>query len=127
MKRPWFRQARQLANDLRYMDLSVEGLAAYLSAYQYADDDGVLSCGAGRDGVGVLAEQFSLRRRDADPTWAIDVPPGVHVLGDSWPEWHDLLHDLARSPRQAAWDYPAWEATQPHSLHRYLSRWMHEG
>ena len=63
----------------------------------------------------------------AHPTWAIDVPPGVHVLGDAWPEWHDLLHDLARSPRQAAWDYPAWEATQPHSLHRYLSRWMHEG
>jgi len=72
VKRPWFKQARQLANDLRYMDLSVEGLAAYLSAYQYADDDGVLSCGAGRDVVDVLAEQFSLRRRDADPTWAID-------------------------------------------------------
>ena len=62
----------------------------------------------------------------AHPTWAIDVPPGVHVLGDSWPEWHDLLHDLARSPRQTAWDYPAWEATQPQTLHRYLSRWIRE-
>jgi len=62
----------------------------------------------------------------AHATWAIDVPPGVHVLGDSWPEWHDLLHDLARSPREAAWDYPAWEATQPQSLHRYLSRWIRE-
>ena len=63
----------------------------------------------------------------AHPTWAIDVPPGVHVVGDAWPEWHALVDDLAQSPRQAAWDYPAWEATQPHSLHRYLSRWMHEG
>jgi len=62
----------------------------------------------------------------AHPTWAIDVPPGVHVLGDAWPEWHDRLHDLTRSPRQTAWDYPAWEATQPHSLHRYLSRWVRE-
>jgi hypothetical protein len=62
----------------------------------------------------------------AHPTWAIDVPPGVHVLGDAWPQWHDLLHDLARSPQQAAWDYPAWEATQPQSLHRYLSRWIRE-
>ena len=62
----------------------------------------------------------------AHPTWAIDVPPGVHVVGDPWPEWHDLLHDLARSPRQAAWDYPAWEATQPQTLHRYLSRWIRE-
>lgn len=63
----------------------------------------------------------------AHPTWAIEVPPGVNVLGNAWPEWHDMLHDLARSPRQTAWDYPAWEATQPHSLHRYLSRWVHEG
>jgi hypothetical protein len=62
----------------------------------------------------------------AHPTWAIDVPPGVHVLGDAWPEWHDMLHDLARSPRQTAWDFPAWEATQPQSLHRYLSRWIRE-
>jgi hypothetical protein len=62
----------------------------------------------------------------AHPTWAIDVPPGVHVLGDAWPQWHALLHDLARSPQQAAWDYPAWEATQPQSLHRYLSRWIRE-
>ena len=62
----------------------------------------------------------------AHPTWAIDVPPGVHVLGDAWPEWHDLLHDLARSPRQTAWDYPAWEAAQPQTLHRYLSRWIRE-
>ena len=62
----------------------------------------------------------------AYPTWAIDVPPGVHVLGDAWPEWHDLLHDLTRSPRQVAWDYPAWEATQPQPLHRYLSRWIRE-
>jgi hypothetical protein len=62
----------------------------------------------------------------AHPTWAIDVPPGVHVVGESWPEWHGLLHDLARAPGQAAWDYPAWEATQPHSLHRYLSRWIRE-
>jgi len=62
----------------------------------------------------------------AHPTWAIDVPPGVHVVGKAWPEWHDMLHDLARSPRQAAWDYPAWEVTQPHPLHRYLSRWIRE-
>lgn len=62
----------------------------------------------------------------AHPTWAIDVPPGVHVLGDAWPEWHDRLHELARSPRQTAWDYPAWEATQPQTLHRYLSRWIRE-
>jgi hypothetical protein len=62
----------------------------------------------------------------AHPTWAIDGPPGVHVLGDSWPEWNDLLRDLARSPRQTAWDYPASEAAQPHSLHRYLSRWIRE-
>ena len=62
----------------------------------------------------------------AHPTWAIDVPPGVHVLGDSWSQWHDLLHDLARSPRQTTWDYPAWEATQPQTLHRYLSRWIRE-
>lgn len=62
----------------------------------------------------------------AHPTWAIDIPPGVRVLGDSWSQWHDLLHDLARSPRQTAWDYPAWEATQPKTLHRYLSRWIRE-
>ena len=62
----------------------------------------------------------------AHPTWAIDVPPGVHVLGDAWSEWHELLHDLARSPRRAAWDYPAWEAAQPQTLHSYLSRWIRE-
>jgi hypothetical protein len=62
----------------------------------------------------------------AHPTFAIDLPPGVHVLGDAWPQWYDLLHDLARSPRQAAWDYPAWEAVQPQTLHRYLSRWSRE-
>jgi len=62
----------------------------------------------------------------AHPTWAIDVPPGVHVVGDAWPQWHDRLHDLTRSPRQTAWDYPAWEAAQPQPLHRYLSRWIRE-
>jgi hypothetical protein len=50
----------------------------------------------------------------------------VHVLGDAWPQWHDLLRELAQSPRQDAWDYPAWEAVQPQTLHRYLSRWVGE-
>jgi hypothetical protein len=60
------------------------------------------------------------------PTRASDVPPGVHVLGESWPEWQALLRDLARAPRQSDWDYQAWEATQPQPLHRYLSRWIQE-
>ncbi|NQW47080.1 MAG: hypothetical protein HQ464_04840 [Planctomycetes bacterium] len=60
------------------------------------------------------------------PTRAIDLPPGVHVLGDSWPEWHDLLHALADTPEQTAWDYAAWEAIQPQTLHRSLSRWIRE-
>jgi hypothetical protein len=62
----------------------------------------------------------------AHTTFAIDLPPGVHVLGDAWPQWHDLLRELAQSPRQDAWDYPAWEAVQPQTLHRYLSRWVGE-
>ncbi len=62
----------------------------------------------------------------AHPTYAIDVPPGVHVLGESWPEWQALLHDLSLGPRQSEWDYQGWQITQPQPLHRYLSRWIHE-
>jgi len=60
------------------------------------------------------------------PTRAIDVPPGVGVLGESWAEWCEALQAIARSPERESWDYPAWEATQPHMLHRYLSRWVQE-
>ena len=62
----------------------------------------------------------------AHPTRALDVPPGVRVLGESWSEWREVLQALARSPQRESWDYPAWEATQPHMLHRYLSRWVQE-
>ena len=62
----------------------------------------------------------------AHPTRALDVPPGVSVLGESWSEWREALQALARSARRESWDYPAWEATQPHMLHRYLSRWVQE-
>lgn len=62
----------------------------------------------------------------AHPTRAINVPPGVHVIGESWSDWHALLNDLRRGRRQNEWDYQGWEDTQPRPLHSYLSRWIHE-
>lgn len=60
------------------------------------------------------------------PVYAIDVPPGVHVLGHLWHEWQDQLRDLAGRTRRPEWDYEAWEATQPRPLPHALARWIRE-
>lgn len=71
MRRPWFKQSRQLANDLRYLLLSVEGALAYHAACLHADDEGTLWCVGDRDAVATLARLLVSRRPGADPAWSL--------------------------------------------------------
>jgi len=53
------------------------------------------------------------------PTYALDLPPGITVVNDTWHAWRS---QLGRAPQRAVsceWrEYQAWEAKQPSALAR---------
>lgn len=51
---------------------------------------------------------------DRHPTFAIDPPPGFHVVDPSWTSWYKQIEELKREDTgPAAEDYNKWESAQP--------------
>jgi hypothetical protein len=62
------------------------------------------------------------------PTFAIDLPPEVRVVGPEWADWREAIEDLSRStPRRPQGDYDAWEAGQPRALRACMAPWLDDG
>jgi hypothetical protein len=62
-----------------------------------------------RAGVPVIGDQH--------PTYAIDAPPGFHVVDASWTSWHEKILELCQEDISVAEsDYDNWEAAQPRPL-----------
>ena len=60
------------------------------------------------------------------PTFALNVPPGVQVVENSWEAWSAVLASPmgAEAPAGAEWDaYVAWEQQQPRSLGPLLGKY----
>jgi hypothetical protein len=65
------------------------------------------------------------------PTWAIDLPPGVHVVAGDWSAWRAKISELSQTHVQSpendlagddlAGDYPAWEQRQPKAERQFFS------
>jgi hypothetical protein len=54
---------------------------------------------------------------DRHPTYAIDPPPGFHVVDASWTSWYEKILELGREDICVAEnDYNNWEAAQPRPL-----------
>ncbi|HEY8226819.1 MAG TPA: hypothetical protein VIG25_16175 [Pyrinomonadaceae bacterium] len=54
---------------------------------------------------------------DLHPTYAIDSPPGFHVVDASWTSWQEKILELDREDICVAEsDYNSWEAAQPRPL-----------
>jgi glycosyltransferase involved in cell wall biosynthesis len=54
---------------------------------------------------------------DRHPTYAVDPPPGFHVVDASWTSWCEKILELDQEDiRSAENDYHSWEASQPRPL-----------
>ncbi len=54
---------------------------------------------------------------DRHPTYAIDPPPGLHVVDSSWASWREKILELSGADMCVAEaDYDRWEAAQPRPL-----------
>ena len=54
---------------------------------------------------------------DRHPTYAIDPPPGFHVVDASWTSWYEKVLELSQEDTCVAEnDYDVWEAAQPRPL-----------
>jgi hypothetical protein len=59
---------------------------------------------------------------DLHPTYAIDPPPGFHVVDPSWTSWRDKILELSREDICVAEsDYIAWEVAQPRPLGKLVN------
>ena len=57
--------------------------------------------------------------------WAMDMPPGVALVGDSWPTWLRAMEQIStQSPEVTGYD--EWERTQPRPLASEIERILRE-
>lgn len=57
--------------------------------------------------------------------WAMDVPPGIQLVGDSWPTWLHAMENIStQSPEITGYD--EWERAQPQPLCAEIERVLRE-
>lgn len=58
------------------------------------------------------------------PTYALNLPPGVVAVSDSWDEWYQKIEDCSKtSPGPLDPSYYLWEKEQPQPLDMIIGSW----